>query len=305
MRSSALLALAAVLGMLVAAGGAFAQGLPEPSGFVNDFADLLAPDVEASLEQALRDLEQETTVELTVVTVSDLGGDSVEGYAVRLFERWGIGKKGTDNGVLLLVARDERRVRIEVGYGLEPYLTDSHAGRILDTEVMPDFRKDDYSLGIIKGARAIAQAINDSTYQPGSVRARPRFEQVTTSLADKLWLLFPLGAFSVYLLAYMARTKAIWLGGIWGAVVGGTLGWAIGGLLLIVLGVLAAGVLGLFLDAALSSAYRYQATSGRQTSWRHTRGGFSGAGRGGWTGGGGFGGFGGGRSGGGGASRGF
>ncbi len=285
--------------------GAVAQSFPQPTGYVNDFAGLLSSDTRAGLEEALRLFEQETTVEIAVVTLPDLGGTTVEDYASRLFERWGIGKVGVDNGVLLLVAKDERRVRIEVGYGMEPYITDAQTGRILDNEVVPNLRQENYSLGIVKGARAIAQTIKDSSYQPGSVRPRSQANRIASAFGDKLWLLFLMGAASVYLLAYMARTRDFWLGGLWGAGIGALLGWIVGSLLFIVGGVVLAGLLGLGLDALLSSAYRWQASSGKPTNWRRTWGGFSGAGKGPWTGGGGFGGFGGGRSGGGGASRGF
>ncbi len=146
---------------------AFAQEFPKPVGFVNDFAGVIPDDTESQLETALQQFEQEQTVEVTVVTVPSLEGDSIEGYAVRLFKEWGIGKKGVDNGVLLLVAVGERDVRIEVGYGMEPYITDGQAGRILDERVIPDLRLDNYAMGILRGIQGIEQAIYASDYVPG------------------------------------------------------------------------------------------------------------------------------------------
>ncbi|MBM3942389.1 MAG: hypothetical protein FJ316_05605 [SAR202 cluster bacterium] len=296
---------------LVLASAALAQApLPQPVGHVNDFAEVISSDVEKPLEDALRLFQEETTVELVVVTVPDLGGDTVEQYAVRLFNEWGIGKKDVDNGVLLLLGVQERSIKIEVGYGMEPYLTDGQVGRILDNDVLPDFREGNYSLGITKGMQAMAETIANSDYQPGEVRSRPaeRTLPPVNIGVDRLWVLGPLAMFTIYLISFMARTRSFWFGGVWGAIVGGVLGWLLGGVLAIVGLAVLAGILGLMLDAALSSAYVHQKSSGRPTGWRRSMDGFSGAGRGGWTGskgigGGSFKGFGGGRSGGGGASR--
>lgn len=286
--------------MLLTKPSAFAQSIPRPVGYVNDFASIIDADVESQLDAILRQYEEETTVELVVVTVPNLDGTTVEDFAVRLFEAWGIGKKGVDNGVLLLVARDEREVRIEVGYGMEPYLTDGQAGRILDAEVLPDFRSGDYTLGILKGITAIAEAIVDNGYEPGSVRPRSEVKTIVDRFRDRLGLLAMLGFASIYVLSFMARTREVVLGTVWGAAVGGVLGWLAGGVVLIIVGVVVLALVGFALDAALSSAYRYQSRTGRPTSWHRTWGGFSGTGRGGGPR---FPGFGGGRSGGGGASR--
>ncbi len=286
------------------------QPPPKPVGYVNDFANVISSDVEAPLEDALRLFEEETTVELVVVTVTDLGGTTVEDYAVRLFGDWGIGKKGVDNGVLLILSVSERRVRIEVGYGMEPYLTDGQVGRILDNDVLPDLRQDNYALGLLKGARKIAETIKNSDYQPGSVRAKPLVQTIPFPVQGdaRTWVLLGLAAASLYVVSFMARTKSFWFGGLWGAGAGGLLGWIWGETWTLIALPIGLGVLGLMLDAMLSSAYIHQKKSGKPTPWHQSWGGFSGTGRGGWSGGkgmGGFGGFGGGRSGGGGGSRGF
>ncbi len=138
-----LLALAACFAFLVIpVGTALAQGpnFPEYQGFVNDYAGLLSPAVKTQLDAKLSQLEKDTTAEVAVVTVKSLEGDSVDDYAVRLFEKWKIGKKDKDNGVLFLVALDDRKMRIEVGYGLEPLITDGRAGRIRDNDVIPRFK---------------------------------------------------------------------------------------------------------------------------------------------------------------------
>ena len=105
--------------LLIATTDGLAQTLPKPTGRVNDFANIISPDVESELDAQLATLENTTSHEVAVVTVESLQGTTVEDYANRLFKEWGIGQAQKDNGVLILVAPNERDVRIEVGYGLE------------------------------------------------------------------------------------------------------------------------------------------------------------------------------------------
>jgi uncharacterized protein len=132
---------------------------PKPAGYVNDGAGVLDAKTRTDLGALLRDVEQQTTAEIALVTVPSLDGMTVEEYASRLFKEWGIGKKGHDNGVLVLVAPTERRMRIEVGYGLEPVLPDGLAGEIIRTNVLPRFKEDDYARGIRDGVTRIAAIV--------------------------------------------------------------------------------------------------------------------------------------------------
>ncbi len=125
-----------------------ASHFPTPTGFVNDFANLFSQDFKTSLEQDLQNFEKETGAEIALVTIQNLGAEPIEDFAVKLFEEWGIGKRDENNGVLLLIAKDEREVRIEVGYGLEPYITDGRAGRIMREKITPNFRNGAYDEGI-------------------------------------------------------------------------------------------------------------------------------------------------------------
>lgn len=134
--------------------------LPErPAGHVTDQAQVLNDSTERQVEMILTDLEQKTSAEVAVVTVTSLEGGTVDDVANRLFESWKIGKKGQDNGVLFLIAPTERKMRIEVGYGLEGLITDAKAGRLLDEIVLPSFRQGQLSHGVAMGAFAIAQII--------------------------------------------------------------------------------------------------------------------------------------------------
>lgn len=138
----------------------FAQSqIPPPRGHVNDFANIIPDDVEQRLEQKLRDYEVQTTNEIAVVTVESLGGQTIEDYTMRLAEQWKVGKKGKDNGVILLVALKERMMRIEVGYGLEEVLSDAKAKLIIERALKPEFQKGNFGGGIEKGVVEIMKAI--------------------------------------------------------------------------------------------------------------------------------------------------
>jgi uncharacterized protein len=128
-------------------------------GFVNDFSGILNPQQRDALEQRVRELQTKTSAQLSVVTVQSLEGGDIDDFANKLFSRWGIGLKGKNNGVLLLVAIDDRKARIEVGYGLEPIVPDVLAGRILDDELFPQFRKGKYADGLNNAVQRLAATI--------------------------------------------------------------------------------------------------------------------------------------------------
>ncbi len=123
---------------------------PEPTNqfFVNDFADVISADKEAAMQAAGEKLFDACKAQVVVVTVPDLQGRDIESYAIGLAREWGIGQKGENNGILLLLSVSERKVRIEVGTGLEGALPDSKTGRILDTYGMDSFRQNDFSTGL-------------------------------------------------------------------------------------------------------------------------------------------------------------
>ena len=132
---------------------------PNYSAYVNDYAGVLQSGIKTQTEDLIAKVEKETNSEIAVAIVSSLEGVSVEEYAVTLFEKWGVGKKKEDNGVLLLVAIEDRKLRIEVGYGLEGTITDLEAGNIIDDVIVPKFKQNDYSTGVYDGVVAIANQI--------------------------------------------------------------------------------------------------------------------------------------------------
>ncbi len=142
-------------------------------GFAYDYAGVMSGAHRTQISRVLEELEAKTGAQVKVVALKSLEGGEVNDFATRLYERWGIGTKGKDDGALLLAAIEDRKVRIEVGYGLEGVIPDALAGRILDTHVLPQFRAGDFGGGLLAGAEAIALAVAaDRGIVLGSVGAR-------------------------------------------------------------------------------------------------------------------------------------
>ncbi|MCW8984100.1 MAG: TPM domain-containing protein, partial [Thermoanaerobaculales bacterium] len=145
--------------VLVVATGVSALEVPYLAGRVNDQANLLDDGVESQLEERLRLLEEETGAQVAVLTIPSLEGDPLEDFSIRVVETWKLGRADADDGVLILIARDERRMRIEVGYGLEGVLTDAQSGRIIDGLMAPRFREGDFDGGVSAAVEAVSSAI--------------------------------------------------------------------------------------------------------------------------------------------------
>ncbi|MBN2073055.1 MAG: TPM domain-containing protein [Actinobacteria bacterium] len=140
---------------------AFAEDInyPDYKGYVNDYAGILDAATAADLENLITNIEKDTTAEIAIVTVENLQGITVEEYAVKLFEKWGIGKKEEDNGLLILISMEERAVRIEVGYGLEGVITDLEAGRIINNIIVPGFKEGKYSSALYDAVVKISNQV--------------------------------------------------------------------------------------------------------------------------------------------------
>jgi len=157
--SSGLLRPWALVAVLLVATAVAAIEVPYLSGRVDDRAGMLGAGFETQLDGRLRQLEEETGAQVAVLTIPSLEGDPIEDFSIRVVETWKLGRAGADDGVLILIVRDDRRMRIEVGYGLEGALTDAQAGRIIDALMAPRFRSGDFEGGVDAAVEAVFSAI--------------------------------------------------------------------------------------------------------------------------------------------------
>jgi uncharacterized protein len=156
-RTRLLLAAVLLTGLLLPR-HAHARAWPKPTGYVNDFAGIIDAASADSMDALIRELDAKTQVEVAVVTIPSLEGEVIDPAAEELYKAWGIGSK-KDEGALILLARDERRVRIEVGYGLEGIIPDGRAGSIIRNVMGPDLRADRFGPGLWRGVQAIAAIV--------------------------------------------------------------------------------------------------------------------------------------------------
>lgn len=251
---------------------------PRPDGPVLDSADMLSPATEAELDARLREHNARTGEAIIVATVPDLGGASIEQYSTALFAEWGIGGAQRDTGLLLLIARDDREMRIEVGYGLHPYFGGIMAGRVINDIITPRFKSGDFDGGVTQGVDAILNHLANSPEDAIAIEeaAQAAAENQRSEGGFPIGTLIWLGFLFFFFILPMLSGR------------GGRRRYRRG----------AAGVVG---DIILWEAGKAIArgASGGGSGWGGGGGGFGGGG------GGGFGGFGGGMSGGGGASGGW
>ena len=163
---------------------AMAQEFPELTGRVVDAAGIIPPAEEAALAQKLQAFEARTARQLVVATVPDLQGYDIESYGYQLGRSWGIGSEESDDGALLIVAPNERKVRIEVGYGLEPILTDGLSFLVINREILPRFKQGDMPGGIAAGTDAIIQQLELPPEQAAQVAAAANEEAAQARQGD-------------------------------------------------------------------------------------------------------------------------
>lgn len=271
---------------LIQSAAAFGLNVPELKDRVTDLAGVLTPEQIANLDSKLRDIEISDSTQIAVLIIPSLEGESLEDYSIRVASSWKLGQKGRDNGAILLVSLKERKIRIEVGYGLESTLTDARSSQISRNEIAPRFREGDFYGGIDAGVTAIIQTVR-GVYQPSPDSGRKSSRQPSGGVFNFLIImLFPL--------LYVLSATGKWGGGIIGAGAGMLLPYTLIGhsWILLLLGGAAGSLLGFFMGALVrAGSHSYRGPGG-------FGGPFFGGGGGGFFGGGGF--SGGGFSGGGG-----
>lgn len=202
-----------------------AQDFPDQTGRVVDQADILSPAEEAAISQKLEALENQSQRQLVVATISDLQGYDIADYGYRLGRDWGIGDAERNDGALLLVAPNERRVRIEVGYGLEGIMTDALSSVIIQNAIIPRFRADDYPGGIIAGADAIItqlQLPEDQARQVAQNAGAKRERDGGFPIGTLIWFAFILFFFVLPMLRGRGRKRRF------GNAVGDIILWEVG-----------------------------------------------------------------------------
>ena len=247
-----------------------AYDVPSYDGFINDYAEILSTEVEDQLETELQTIaEASDGAEIAVATINSLEGDTVENVAQEFFDTWQIGKKELDNGVLLLIAVNDRELRIHTGYGAESVITDAEAGRIIRNVITPEFKTNDYEAGVIQGVAALEQQFIDSPgFAPGinPINQDPdALSNFVSTFFSVTGLIFVAIVF-IYLSSWLGRSKRWWPGG--------AIGFGLG---LFINGLVAAtffGIFGLVLDYILSKNYKKLKKARRSTAWKNTWGGF-------------------------------
>jgi len=275
--------------LLLQASAAPALDVPTLRSRVTDLAGVLTPNQIAGLESKLKDLEATDSTQVAVLIIPSLEGESLEDYSMRVADAWKIGQKGRDNGAILLIAMKERKIRIEVGYGLEPTLTDARSSQIWRNEIVPRFRAGDFYGGIDAGVTAIIQTVR-GVYQPSPSGAGSSRGSGGIS-AFPIILLFPL--------FWIFSSAGKWGGATIGAIAGVLLPYTLisHSWPLLLAGGAAGGLLGLFMGSLIRAAAKAGSSQGSRRGPGRFGGPFT------WGGGGfGGGGFGGGGFGGGGFS---
>ncbi len=194
-RLAAALLIISAIALLTGPSMAADDAYPRPTGAVNDFANVISPEQRVAMEGLAREVLQKAGTAVVVVTVPTVGDRVVDDYATRLYETWGIGKKGQDKGVLILLAMKERRVRIETGYGVEGILPDGVVGEIIRLQVLPYLKQGDYGRGLLNAMTAVSDIIarDAGVTLTGRTQAQPQPARPTSGA--------PVSPFTLVLLA--------------------------------------------------------------------------------------------------------
>lgn len=205
---------------------------------------------------------KEKEYQLGILIIPTLADESLEGFSLKVARAWGIGAKDKDNGVLLLVAKNDRKLRIEVGRGLEGDLTDVEANRIIRNVITPQFKKGAYAAGVTQGVESIVAQVEGKTDPHANAAA-----DTTSSGFSFEWLLAMAFFVLPWLAAIFGRSKSWWAGGVVGAVVGGVIGLIFQWALWSVFGIVALTGFGLLFDFLVSREYTRSKKHGDASSW--------------------------------------
>ena len=192
-------------------------GIPKLNSRVTDTANILTISQKANIEQRLKALEQSKGSQIAVLIISTSKPESIEGYSIRVVDKWKLGRKGIDDGVLLLIAHDDHKIRIEVGYGLEGAITDLSSGRIIRQFITPEFKKGNFYEGILSGVIQLTNLINGEPLpEPTSNQGNNADASFALPLVIFASLFFPkflsplLGRTNAALIVTIVGTAIVW-----------------------------------------------------------------------------------------------
>ena len=237
--------------VLIFSSSAFAFDVPKLQGYVNDYAGMISPEARGELERELGAFEKTDSTQIVILTIPSLEGGEIDDFGIKVAESWKIGQKGKDNGAIFIVARQERKMRIEVGRGLEGRLTDLMAGRIIDLVVKPRFKRGDYDGGFIAGVSSLIDATRGEFKSDGN-HAPQKHERYSRALT---FLIF--GGIALLVLGTMSRIMGAVSGAVGLPALAHLAGFPLGLVALIILALVGCGA-GLLLPLLFSAGGRYK-----------------------------------------------
>jgi uncharacterized protein len=184
--------------IVVSSSDALALEVPPLQGYVNDYAGMISSGAKTNLENELRVFEQTDSTQIVILTVPSLEGENLEEFSMRVADSWKIGQRQKDNGIILLVAQQERKIRIEVGRGLEGRVTDLMAGRVIDLVMKPKFKRGDFDGGLFAGVHALIDGVRGEFAADGrqKVEKADKFSQFFSFLLFGFMMLLVIGSIS-------------------------------------------------------------------------------------------------------------
>lgn len=186
------------------------KNLPAPQGLISDFANVIHLSYKEKMDLLAHEVLNKTGATLTVVIFKDIGGANIDEFTNKLYEKWGVGKRGEDKGVMILLALKERRVRIEVGYGLEGIIPDGLAGQIRDKAIIPYLKKGEYGLGLLNGLYATASIIaRDKGIKLTGLPSSPK--RVSSKRSNSSYGIIPF-IFLLFIFFFLFRSRRIGIG---------------------------------------------------------------------------------------------
>lgn len=239
----------------------------EAKNYINDYANIIDDNIEKLLNYQLYEYEASTTHQISVFTINDMSGDYIEHFSIKLAEKIKLGTKKNDNGVLVLISKNDRQMRIEVGYGLEGVLTDRVSAKIISQDLAPNFKIGDYNTGVKLATGDIMRIASDEVYAKEFVK-KSRMSILMNFFATYFVFIFFFGIILFqWLSSVLGRSKSWWLGGLLGAIVGAVIVFFLGVVVVYVALAFLLTLLGLIFDYFVSKNYKQSLASHTTPNW--------------------------------------